>query len=308
MTINGHLKFFELSKALSKDGATAIATSGNSAAGNMLDFNKVTRWQSVGSDDSTTETLVITFPTPVNISRLLILNHNWKKYQIKANVSNNILDNLFADILDNNRQPLEDDGSPTIEFDKVVSITNSTEQAGISETNYSLSSSYYEFSTVYAEGLTITIDEAQELHDEGDQEKYCFMIVPTIEVNENQGTFELPVPVNTLRDFQSVNNRLLNGLYRPEKQLEVFTANLVVKLGASANDAALFEFLRYTDTDFLIWPNGGKTSPGFFRFNTRPYRYEDIYQVQVMNAGMLTYIGDIYSNPQVATMLIRETI
>jgi len=307
MTIDGNIKIFELSKALSKNGATVTASSGDSTSTNLLDFNKVTRWQSSGSDDSTTETITITFNESADITRLLILNHNWKQYQIKAIADTNILDNFTNDIQDNNSQPLEDDGAGVIEFDKVISITSQVETAGISETDYSLGSSYYEFSSIYAAGLIITIDKAQELHDEPDQEKYCYMIVPTIEVNNNQGTFELFPALQALRDFQSINNRILNGLYRPEKQLEVFTATLSINFGASENDAELYEFMRYTDEDFLIWPNGGKADP-YFRFQTRPYRFVDIYQVQAINAGMLTYFGNIYSNIQSASIVLRESI
>ena len=173
MTIDGNIKTFELSKALLKNGATATATSGNSSAENVLDFNKITRYQSVGSDDSTTEVLVLTFPSPTDITRLLILNHNWKAYTITPITSGNIEDNFGEDILDSDSQAIEDDGA-TLEFQNVISLESSTPVEAIAETDYSLSSSYYEFTTMYASGLTISISQAQELNDEPDQEKYAF--------------------------------------------------------------------------------------------------------------------------------------
>jgi hypothetical protein len=306
MTIDGNIKTFELSKSLSKNGATATASSGNSAAGNLIDFSKITRWQSVGSDDSTTETLQILFPSPVDITRLFVLNHNWKAYTIKPITTGYILDNYADEIDDNYSLPIEDDGS-TLEFQASASLTSNVLQDGISETSYSLSSSYYEVNSMYCSGLDITVTEAQELNDEPDQEKYAFNVIPTSETNTNQGTFELYPILNDLRDYQSINNRILNGLYRPEKMLDVFTCALILRANGSENDAILYEHLRYRTGDFLIWPNGGKAT-NFYRFNTRPYRLEDIYQVQTINAGMLTYINNIYNNPQAASMLLRESV
>ena len=70
------IKFFELSKCLARDGATATATSGTETANNALTHRRQDRWQSFGSDDSTQEILTITLPAVAEISWLLIGRHN----------------------------------------------------------------------------------------------------------------------------------------------------------------------------------------------------------------------------------------
>jgi len=306
MTIDGNIKVFDLSKALFKNGASVTATSGNDTADNMIDFNSLTRWQSVGSDDTTTETLVFTLDEPTTISRLLFLNHNWLEYTITPITSSFLLDDLAAILLDDSSDELEDDGS-ILEFLNVISLLSSIPISGISETAYSLSSSYYEFDAVYCSGFTVNVVKAQELHDSPDQEKFCFRAIPTIEVNSNSGTFEKFPVLNGVTDFNGIVTRILNSRSKVQKQTSVFVAGLNLRTNVQ-NDIELLEFMRYTNDDFLFWPNGGKLTESFFRFNSTPYKLTDIFQMQVNNNVLTQYFGNIYSNIIDSSVGIIETI
>jgi len=82
MTISDKIKVFEPSKALKKNGASITTSSG--AGGNyVLSMNKTVAWHSVGSDDSTTETLTITLPFAVDINRIFLIKHNFKSFKIQ---------------------------------------------------------------------------------------------------------------------------------------------------------------------------------------------------------------------------------
>ena len=110
MTINGSIKIFELSKALWKNGDTVAVSSGSGSANNLIDFNKATRWESIGSDDTTAETITITFDTAIEIDRLFLLNHNFKSYTITPVTSGFIEDHNGDAILDYLGDEIEDDG------------------------------------------------------------------------------------------------------------------------------------------------------------------------------------------------------
>lgn len=319
MAINGQTKCFELSLALLKDGASVTASSGTLTEDNIIDFNPLTKWQSEGSDDTTTETLTILFQDGyVDLSRLFLINHNLKAYTITPLTSGYIEDDTGDTVDDDDDLPIGDDGG-TLEFQNVYSITNrTTAETGISETDYGYNVSYYEFDSMYCYGITITMTQAQAYHGTTDREKYIYDVVPTNEVNmtvidTETGTFLSWPELQNLRDFNSINNRRINGKYHIQKQDSVFTAALRFTLNGYTLDSELFEHLRYRDEDFLIWPNGGRltvnedaTTP-FFRFNTSPFKLTDLYRVQVYEAGMLKYFQNIYSNAQSAVLLLRET-
>ena len=80
MAISGGIKFFSKSKCLKKDGGSVTASTG-SGGDNVISLNRYVRWDSVGSDDTTTETLVITFPS-TTFNRLMIVDHNLKEFDV----------------------------------------------------------------------------------------------------------------------------------------------------------------------------------------------------------------------------------
>jgi len=124
MAITGGIKFFDKNKADSLTGAMAIASSGDPSAGFILDRNNFTVWRSVGSDDTTTETITVTLSSSQTFNRLFLLRHNFKEFTVKYW-----------------------NGFSFVNFVNVVGI-NGIATSGISETVYALGSSYYEFDSV----------------------------------------------------------------------------------------------------------------------------------------------------------------
>jgi hypothetical protein len=190
----------------------------------------------------------------------------------------------------------------------VISTTSSTATLGISETDYSLSDSYYEFVPVYCTGITINVTIAQELHDSPDQEKYVYRVVATSEVNDESGTFIGWPRLGDQRDFGSINTRVLSGKNKIQKREATLLTTVNFENNNQQNDISLFEHLRYRETDFLFYPSGGEQSEDFFRFSSTLYKLRDLYQVQIANASMSRYTDNIYSNPVNMFMTLRETI
>ena len=79
MAVTGGIKFFNENKI--KDGS-AVGSTGDASAKYVLDLDVDTFWRSVGSNDSTTETLTVTFGS-ITLDRILILDCNFKAFTIK---------------------------------------------------------------------------------------------------------------------------------------------------------------------------------------------------------------------------------
>jgi hypothetical protein len=303
MTITGGIKFFELSKALLSEGATAVASSGTQSDQYSIDGNLSTGWTSSGSDDTTAETITITFQAAATISRILLLSHNWDTYTITPITSPYLLDEDGDELEDEDGDFLEDSGS-TLEFLNVISLTSSVAATGISESGYSLTSSYYEFDPVYCTGLTITVTVAQTANDVADQEKQIAWIVPTYEVNSTDintsgGTFQGYPRLTGQNNFQSNNLVNLKGLGSTQKLTRVFRATLDLIDHPNQNDITLAEHLINRQGAFYIWPNGGVRTDltTNFRRTIEGYGLTDLFKVQVSSASMGSYRNGIYIGP-----------
>jgi hypothetical protein len=59
MAINGAVKFFEKNYALLRNGGSASAYSNDDSVNYILDVSRYTQWESIGSNDMTTETITV---------------------------------------------------------------------------------------------------------------------------------------------------------------------------------------------------------------------------------------------------------
>jgi hypothetical protein len=139
MAITGGVKFFGDNVALYEAGGYVIASTGQVVALNIIDKLSYTSWRSVGSNDSTVETLVVTFGSST-ITRLLLLNHNWKNFTVQYW-----------------------NGSTWVNFTSVVGLDGS--KSAISETAFADNSAYYEFASV----TTTQIKNHDQHHSDGER-------------------------------------------------------------------------------------------------------------------------------------------
>jgi hypothetical protein len=130
ITVESGIKVFSESRALARNGASCIASTGSTAQDFILNFDKNFAWSSVGSDDSTTETLTITLPETTAITRLYLTGINWRQFKITYNSG--------------------------LEFTNVTTLDKSG-LPSIFEFSGDKSTAYFEFDTVNIQTIEITI-------------------------------------------------------------------------------------------------------------------------------------------------------
>ena len=81
-TITGMVKILKQSFFLTKGFTLAVLT-GSSTKDNIFDLDRATQWTSSGSNDSTLETVIVTFTTAQSINRLMIIDMNFKQFNIQ---------------------------------------------------------------------------------------------------------------------------------------------------------------------------------------------------------------------------------
>lgn len=279
MAITGHIKFFDKSRCLEKDGATAVASSGTPSATYALDQNTDTVWRSSGSNDLTTETYTFTFEVQ-EISRLFIKRMNLKGFTVKYDVSG-----VWTD------------------FTSVFGLDGS--KANISETAFADNTAYYEFAPVTTGSVQITMTTTQV----ADQEKYFSEVIVTNEIGTFLG-FPLTKDIEITRNNRS--KKTLSGLYSIQKSIEVASFDIQFKDYPSTAvynaDMDLIMNLHDREEPFLVWLCGGKRGNSFFKYTLRGFRLQDIYQMQVSKAYKLGYTHNIYSAQVNAKVELEQSI
>lgn len=279
MAITGGIKFFDQNKADSLTGATAAASSGDASAGFILDKNRFTVWRSVGSDDTTTETVTITLSSSQTFNRLFLINHNFKEYTAKYW-----------------------DGFSFVDFASVISINGVTSSI-ISETAYTLGSSYYEFDSVTTDIIEITATKTQVVDDQ----KFLNSFVVTPELGTLIG---YPVIKGSIKDKNLRNAKLLNGRKFIDKSLKVFSYQIDFKNYPPllADDLDIVDTLFDRDQSFLVWVCGGRDGLPFFKRQISGFRIEDLIQVQVTNTFKDKYRKNTYTSMVDMKLNLEEAV
>lgn len=258
MSMTNGVSFFDKSLCLFKDGAIATASTNPAAENLVLGQDKYYRWESSGSDDSQTETITITFPNAVEISRLFVLGHNLKNFSITT------ADGSFLN----------------------VNSLDATGGTGISETAYNRSTAYYEFTPVTLNDLTITMNTTQTV----DAEKFVTQIIATNEIGTLRGfpnVSEIGIDRNLIKD-KSITGRSII-----EKGHEVVGFSMSLNSYPHQEDIDILDALHNRENPFLVWLCGGK--PDNFRLKQRGWRLEDVYQMQVAGAIANGYEKNVYT-------------
>lgn len=244
MSMTGGISFFDKNKALKADGASAAASSNSDNADLALGTNKYFRWESTGSDDLTTETLTITLPAAVDITRIFLIGHNFDTFQVKYDGSSDFL----------NVTGLDD-----------YSANN------ISETGFTRDTAYYEFDSVNTDTINLSMDTTQT----ADAEKYIEQVIVTTELGTLAGFPQVRGP---RLDRQFRKEEAVSGRMHIEKGFETFSCDLTLRDYPKQADIDLLDSLHDRDSPFLVWLNGGK--PGQFTYTQRGWRLRDVVQVQ----------------------------
>lgn len=280
MSITSGIKFFQTSQCLNVNGSTASATNGSSTANYALDRNPFTYWYTVGSSDVSTETYTITLASPATINRILLLDHNFKQYTIQ----------YFASAAWHN-------------FTNVVGLDGSV--SGISETIFADNSSYYEFDSVTATSIKLTVTKTQLAN----QDKQLSQFIITNEIGTFMG---FPQVKSVTVDRNSKVKKTLSGRFSIQKADETAAFSLSFKSYPSSIiynvDIDLLMALHDQDTPFLVWLCGGRRGSTYFNYTLRGFRLKDVYQMQIDKAYKLSYTESIYKNSLNCEVELVESI
>lgn len=268
MSISGGIKFFDRNFCLLEDGASVVASNGQSTANRALDRNVYSYYRTSGSSDAVSETFEVTFPETKSLDRILLIDHNFKDYDIEYDVA----------------------GVWTA-FTNVVGIDGAL-GGGISESTYSRSVSYYEFDEVSTDKIQITIDGTQV----ADAEKYLQQIIASMEL----GTFSGFPNLRRNKHSRNIRKRtVLSGKTLVQKGLRSSDFRLQFQNypASYSGDLDLVGTLDERETDFLMWPCGGRTGSDYFKYELRGFRLQDIYACNITSDIDNTYRNNTYVGP-----------
>lgn len=273
MTISGGIKVFDKSRALIKDGASVVASSGDASADLALSMNRNVRWDSVGSDDTTAETFVITMAS-VAIDRIFIVDHNLKDFSITY-------------------------GAGASSFANVAGIDGAL-GGGIVETVFAQDTAYYEFDSVTTTQINITATKTQTV----DAEKHMTLVAVTTEI----GTFVgFPLTKPKIKANSKIA-KTQNGKFKTQKGNETFQCGLEVEYSEEA-DITILNTLYEKQEPFLIWLSGGKFgSSNFSVTNFKSWRLKDLYQVQSFGDMESEFANNVYVGSPMTSLKVREEI
>lgn len=267
MAITGGVKFFKQSKNLLESGTSITASSGQPASDFALDLNDFSFWRSVGSNDITQESLVLEFGSAITINRLLLLDINWKKFNVKYDLAG-----VFTN------------------FTGAVGLDGSL--GTIDETTFADNTAYYEFDSVTTTKLQILVDTTQVV----DEEKYLSQVISTEELGTLVG---FPIVQSVIKSKNVRKKRVMSGRINIQGSIEIFrtTLNFNNYPPNLTADLDLMFTLFDSDDPFIVWLSGGRRGTEFFRYELRGFRLRDAKQVRIVNDFNDRFNKNIYTGP-----------
>ena len=259
MSMTGGISFFDKNKALFDDGSTCVASTNTADQNLILGTNKYFKWESIGSDDITTETLTITLPTAISLSRILLLDHNFKNFGIQYGAS--------------------------LDFANVLGLDSYSDNQ-ILETGFAKNTAYYEFDAVTTDTIIISIDTTQV----ADAQKFLHQFIITNELGTLTG---FPGMNGIKLDRNDRKDKAISGRLHIEKGYETASFRLNLKAYPVQADIDTLDSLHDRELPFLAWLNGGK--PDQFRLDQRGFRLEDVYQMKVDKPAKNSFYKNIYT-------------
>jgi hypothetical protein len=268
-TITGMMKIFK-QNFLAAEALTFSVTSGAASIDNIKDFDKNTKWVSVGSDDLTTEVITITFTNSVTINRLLLLNMNFK--------------NFSAEYWN---------GSIWTDFTNVYSDATSSVKSEISETANTENSKYYEFDEVTTTKVRVSATETFIANAEKFlHEMYVGSEIGTFidDITSSPNKYK-PIVSNTRSTYITKSN---GGMIKYERG-DKYNVKVDIKELFNTEDQDIVNTM-YDDGQFAIYPCGA------IPYSQRGWRAQDLYNVIIRGnnqaefaVGRVAAIGTNYS-------------
>lgn len=249
MAINGGVKLFDINYALFKFGTRAVASSNDDGINSILDVSRYTQWESVGSNDLTTETITVDFSTAKIIDSLFLVDMNFKEFNVKYY-----------------------DGANYVDFSNVLGV-NGAVSATINETAYAEDTAYYEFDSVSTTSLQIEVTKTQV----ADEQKALTQLIATLGI----GTFEGFPRVAPDSDRNETKSKTLSRRLIVQKTYQTNRIKLTFKTHPYQNDLDIIEELFDREEPFLIWPCGGRTGSQYFKISMMSWRLKDVFNVQL---------------------------
>jgi len=283
MSITGAIKFFKQSKNLESAGASVTVTSGEDTKDYILGSNRYLSWESVGSDDTTTETIEITFPSSVTINRLFLIEMNFKEFDVMYDLS-----------------------SVWTDFTNVLGLDGPL-GGGITETTYDKDTAYYEFTPVTTTKVRIRATKTQVVDDE----KILRSFIGTEEIGTLQGWPD----IKNAFSRNAKTKKAVSGKYAIMKSYDILSRMRVrFKVNPYQNDQNIVEELYDRDFPFLVWPTGGAfgaaeyCADGWFKLQQKGWALSDVYQVQTDGALATNFLKNVYIAGTIFSMSLRESI
>ncbi len=264
MSVSGGIKFFYKNRGDIEDSNTfPTVSSGSTTATNAQSRKPYLWWESVGSDDVTTETYQLNFGASKDIDRLILKRHNFKNFFVKYW-----------------------NGAAWTHFANVV--TKEGTQANITETGNTKTTSYYEFTEVSTDKILISIDTTQAV----DAEKYIYEIIATKELGTFQG-----YPVYQGGFAKKLASKVaLSGQTAQTILGERYHSNLSFTTYPTEVDHNLMVTLWDLNKEFLIYPCGANEDQ--YRFSDmKGNRLRDIFLVNFVGNFEPNYNRNVYINP-----------
>lgn len=232
MAITGNAKVFYKNYLYGLDTSNVIVSTG--VSDNLVIKDKYKRWFSVGSNDTITETIEVTFPATKTVNRIILNTMNWKEFN--AQYWN---------------------GSAYVDFAGVISDSNSTPAASLSETINTQDCKYYEVTSVSTLKVKFSITKTITVN----AQKY----VGNVYVGQEIGTFsdDITSEPNSVDAFltQGETYKTLTGLgqYQILKNAYgKFRAKIKIKRMNETSDVTIIKTMfSEREVGFLL--NGGLT-------------------------------------------------
>jgi len=255
MTMTGGIAFYDKNFSAYGLGARMTASSNDSNADLALGRDEYFKWESSGSDDTTQETLTLTLPNATTVSRLFMIGHNFKDFEISATGAS--ITGLNSGFNNHNNG----------------TAAEATLSGGdIDQNGYDTDVSYFEFDPIEVTEIVITCTTAQV----ADAQKYLSRLIVTNELGTLRG---YPETKGVNIDPNEKEEKTIAGFSHIERGVDTADFSLSLKSYPYQDDVDLLDDLFARYEPFMVWLCGGL--PDQFGLNLRGWRSRDLYLMKV---------------------------